>query len=101
GGEGGPPRGGCPARRTIGLAAVTGGGEQAIDLLDAEHARQLAAALGPLDDRGRIVAAPSLCVEEAIELADRRQPARDRSCSEFARGQMAQIATHALSPAIA
>ena len=37
-----------------------------------------AAALGPLDDRGRIVAAAPFGIEEAVELADRGQPPRHR-----------------------
>jgi hypothetical protein len=73
---------------------VAGGGEQAVDLLDAEHPRQFAPALGSFDDRGRVIATPPFGIEETIELADRRKPARDRACCEFALGEVAQIAAH-------
>ena len=58
------------------------GGEQAVDVLDAEHLRQRASALRPFDDGGGIVAALSFGIEEAIELPDRRQPPRHRRRGE-------------------
>ena len=50
----------------------------------------VAPALGPFQHRGRIVAAFSFRVEEAIELAHRRQPPRQRGGLEAALGEAAE-----------
>ena len=60
-------------------------------VLDAEHLGQAAPALRPFDHGGRIVGAVTLAVEEAIELADRRQPPRHRGRREPALGESAEI----------
>src|SRR5207253_707020 len=60
------------------------------------HLWQWAAALWPLDDRGRVVAAVSLGIEETIELANRRQPPRCRGGGKAALCERAQIGAHVL-----
>ena len=72
------PRRAQPLRRRLDLRAGARLRQQIVDLLDAENLGQAAAALRPLDHRGRIVAAMAFAVEETIELADRGEPPRHR-----------------------
>ena len=67
------------AGRPGGIAdPVAGRREHAVDIRDGEHLGQRSAALRALDRRRRIVASMTLGIEKPIELAQCRQPPRDR-----------------------
>ena len=68
-----------------------------MDVGDGEHLGQGPAAARPLDRGRRIVAAMAFGVEEAMELADRRQPARHRGGRESSCGQRAEIGAHVIA----
>src|SRR6266566_5210215 len=52
--------------------------QQPVDFCDGEHLGQRTAAFRAFDDGGWVVGAASLRIEEAIELADGREPPRHR-----------------------
>ena len=81
------PAPGRPAKRSGSTASRGGPVEQPVDLVLAHHLGQRPLLAGALDRPGRIVAAPALRIEEAVELAQRRQPARAAGLGKAAGGE--------------
>src|SRR5262249_56648561 len=69
---------------------------QPVYLGGAEYLGRRTAAFRPLDDGGWVVATAPLCIEEAIELADGREPPRHRRGREATLAERSEIAAQVL-----
>ncbi len=90
--QAGEPRRAQPRRQRRRRIACAGDAQQMIDLGERQRLRQRALALWAFEHGGGIVGALAFRIEEAVELADRREPPRHRRHPQAAPRQLAEIA---------
>ena len=94
--QAGEPGGAHPLAQRRLQVAPCGETQQPVDLGEAESLRQRAGTLRAFEHGGGVVLALPLGVEEAVELADRREAAGHRRRPQSAPRERAEIAAHIL-----